>query len=346
VEFAPGEFVSRRLLRSMAQYNDLSETYRALVLERGCVVGDNSFCACRVYAAGSRRDPALPGRANFHDPAALACLPEVRRDRILSAYPHIERESLSVLSVLLLPNSESLTRRALAGHGDYCTNLIAPYTLLTDLLGEKGGVLAVKPHPHGSFDFERYFEGAVILDKTFPVEFLYLIPGCRIGTLLSVETGGADKIAGTADRVVAAERYFMLNIHQMIGLRLAAALPALLPMRSLRFSSPQGEELAHVLNLLSRQIGMPEKAGLRPLSPGEETDVTVSFERPEGDVHRIHELSVLRRRTHPMSPVSEGRQSLYLTGELTEEELSGCRMHLELPYSRLKAELIPAGEET
>lgn len=74
VEFSPNEFSSKRLIKSIDQYEEISRTYRGLAFSTGTIVGKNNYCKCHIYYSGSELDKTLHGETSFFNP--LAAFPE------------------------------------------------------------------------------------------------------------------------------------------------------------------------------------------------------------------------------------------------------------------------------
>lgn len=223
----------------------------------GTVVGSNSACVKHIYCSGSDIDLTLPGIIDVFDPIELSSLPEETKQRILSSYSGFDPRQIVHISSLLIPNSESLTKRALSFCGKYYCDPIAPYTLLVDLLQIPSDRIMIKPHPHGSFSFDERFENTVILDKTFPIEFLQLLPECRIEQMLSVETSAVDKVNNLVKHSIVASRFFMIRLDEMISSYTAVQLPLMLPHKKCVFFSHTAMEIKELIRIFAESVGVP-----------------------------------------------------------------------------------------
>ena len=90
VEFSKNEFTSKRLIKSIKQYEEISQTYRNLVFSTGAIVGANEFCKCHIYYSGSEIDKTLHGKTDFFDPLTLRDLPRIIREKVIASYPEID----------------------------------------------------------------------------------------------------------------------------------------------------------------------------------------------------------------------------------------------------------------
>ncbi len=334
VEFSKNEFASKRLLKSINQYEEISSSYCDLVFTYGAVIGNNRCCKNHIYYSESDVDGSLPGQMCYFDPIDIASLSKDKKDKILTSYLTIDYKKCCEVLILLIPNSESLTKRALAVYGKYVKDIIAPYTLLIDLLGIPSERLIIKPHPHGVFSFDLYFPQSILLDKTFPIEFLQLIPGCRIKTLISIETSASDKIYNLVEKNIAASRYWMLRISDIIPLYVSLKLEnTLLNYNIIHFySNVVGiKEIAYVLSKHWEKKGVvitDQKIHLN----SNDLAVTLNYEEAIWFSSCLHKYSIIMKKSSESPVLFCSRSNLYLAGQISstecrEAETTFCLLH-------------------
>lgn len=342
VEFSKNEFQSKKIVNSISQYDEISNAYRELFTSLGVGIGNNRLCARHIYSYGSKIDSSLPGKISFLNIAAeLSNLSAERKRKILSVYYETIDKMPCNLPTLLIPNSESLTRRALRDCKEYIRNLIAPYVLLSDLLGVTSERLIIKPHPYGDFSFEEYFPNAIIVDKNFPIEFLNLIPNCSIERLVSIETSAADKVKALVHKNVVASRYFMLNLNYMLALYYSMILSGILYNRRVFLYSPDADKFEQIVHALSDQVKFFRENHLKLTSDYLqicETDIVLSFQKEHLLKIRNHlcEFSITRKSIKTPSVYSNGEDKIFMVGELSNEEICQCNKKFYLPCSGLE----------
>ena len=349
VEFSKNEFMSRKLLAAITQYEEISQSYQDLVYSLGTVIGSGSACVKHIYCSGSDIDLTLPGIIDVFDPIELSSLPEETKQRILSSYSGFDPKQIGHISSLLIPNSESLTKRALSFCGKYYCDPIAPYTLLVDLLQIPSDRIMVKPHPHGSFSFDKRFENTIILDKTFPIEFLQLLPECRIEQMLSVETSAVDKVNNLVKHSIVASRFFMIRLDEMISLYTAAQLPLMLPHKKYIFFSHTAMEIKELIRTFAESVGVPRDRQLIVTNQlGNINPHSVTIVHSEEDAEQfgsqIHRLSVVRKNTFSHPVFSNGVDMLYLVGRINFDECCMLNRSFFLPCSGLEVHIEYSGE--
>ena len=324
VEFSKNEFASKRLLKSINQYEEISPSYCDLVLSYGAVIGNNRYCKNHIYYSTSAVNEALPGQIFYFDPIDIVSISKDKKNKILASYLTIDYKKYCEVLVLLIPNSESLTKRALASYGNYVKNIIAPYILLIDLLGISSKRLIIKPHPHGEFHFDLYFPQSILMDKTFPIEFLQLIPGCKIKTLISIETSASDKIFNLVEKNIVASRYWMLRISDIIPLYVSLKLENTLSNYNIIhfYSNAVGiKEIAYVISTPMKKeeiVITDQKIHLNS------NDLAVTFDYEEAIWFSscLHKYSIIVRNTSENPVLFCSRSSLYLSGQISS---TACR---------------------
>ena len=346
VEFSKNEFASKRLVKSMVQYEEISPAYRRLVLSAGTVIGANSFCKKHIYCSGSDLNTTLPGKICVFDFLALKKLRKEIKDKILASYPEIDFFKIRGIQNLLIPNSESLTKRATAICGNYINNIIAPYTLLIDLLSISSEQLMIKPHPHGSFPFETYFPCAVLLDKTFPIEFLQLISGCKIRKLISIETSAVDKISHLVESNIVASRYWMLNIVEILPLYIAMLLKAkLAKYRTLYFFTDihGSKDVFQILSMHMENEKLLIENQFHKISISE-LAVTTNYKKAIQFSSCIHKYIIVRKKIIDMPVFSDGSSVLYVAGNISCTECKEAELSFKLIHSGIEVFLEYEGE--
>lgn len=345
VEFSQNEFVDRRLINSIGQYKELSLAYCNLVKALGTVVGDNSYCYKRIYCIDSDVDEGLPGRTDCFNSSSLNSISEDDKKKIMMAYPEMSCEKFRCISVLLVPNSESLTRRALKNCGGYITDVVAPYTLLIDILKIKSEQLMIKPHPHGSFSFETMFPDSILLDKTFPLEFLHLFPDCRIYKMVSVETSAIDKVKSLVTYNLTASRYYMLRFEEILQMYTTVLLRDSLSFYKLYYFSPITEGTQELNKLFSECYEGGFFTVENKVFPLGESEIvaTISPKHAKLFGSYIHKFAIIRKPINKSAVLSEGRSYIYMVGDISKDECNKVKLAYTLKNSGIKVTLCYEG---
>ena len=229
---------------------------------------------------------------------------------------------------------------------NYVKDIIAPYTLLIDLLEINSENLIIKPHPHGVFSFDFYFPQSILMDKTFPIEFLQLIPSCRIKSLISIETSASDKIYNLVEKNIVASRYWMLRISDIIPLYVSLKLEnTLLNYNIIHFySNAVGiKEIAYVLSkhwekeeivIIDQKLHLNSK------------DLVITFDYEEAIWFSscIHKYSIIVKNSSESPVLFCSSSSLYLAGQISSIECRGAETIFCLLISGLEIVLKYEGE--
>lgn len=339
VEFSKNEFSDRRLVKSINQYEEISQAYRDLVFSAKTIIGANNYCRKHIYFSGSEPDQALPGAVAFFDPFTLGNLPRKTKDSIRASYPETTIGDFGEFSTLLVPNSESLTRRALAACRNYINDIIAPYTLLVDLLEIPSKQLMIKPHPHGSLSFATRFPSAILLDKTFPIEFLQLLPNCRIKSLLSIETSAVAKVSNLVENSIVASRYWMLRFKDILPLYTTLLVEKkLLNYKMLHFyRNPEGiNEIAQTLSRHWVHGKFRIESQFVELGTSELV-VTQDYESAARFGLYIHKYTITQKSTADIPVFLDGSSNLYIAGEIGSAECKEAELSFSLSHSGVTA---------
>ena len=339
VEFSKNEFSDRLLVKSINQYEEISQAYCDLVFSAKTITGANDCCRKHIYYSGSELDQALPGKIAFFDPVTLGNLPRKTKESIIASYPKTTIGDFGEISTLLVPNSESLTRRALAACRNYINDIIAPYTLLVDLLEIDSKRLRIKPHPHGSFSFAKRFPSSILLDKTFPIEFLQLFPNCKIKRLLSIETSAVAKVGNLVENSVVASRYWMLRLKDILPLYTTLLLEKrLLNYKILHFyRDPEGiNEIAQTLSRHWVHGRFRIESQFSELGPSELV-VTQDYESAARFGSHIHKYIISQKNTLDMPVFLDSSSSLYIAGEIGSAECKEAELSFSLRHSGVTA---------
>lgn len=346
VEFSKNEFANRSLVKSISQYEEISPAYRNLAFAAGTIIGANDCCKKHIYCAGSELDKTLPGKIYFFDPFSLRNLREETKEKVVAAYPETDFVKIGEISTLLVPNSESLTKRAIASCGNYINDNIAPYTLLIDLLEIPSERLMIKPHPHGSFSFETRFPCSFLLEKTFLIEFLQLIPNCRIKKMISIETSAVDKVSNMVESNIVASRYWMLKLVEILPLYTTLLLEAKLLDYKLLYFYPDSQGVKEIAQILSecmdnRRIVLEN----RFLELGAtELAVAPNYENAARFSSCIHKYTIVRKNIADIPVFSDGSSSLYIAGNISSTECKEAELSFNLKHSGIEVFLKYEGE--
>lgn len=346
VEFSKNEFADRRLVRSINQYDEISLAYRNLVFSAGSIIGANEYCKKHIYCSNSKLDKTLPGETYFFDPLSLKDLRNETKEKILAAYPEMNFAKVAEISALLVPNSESLTKRAIASCGSYIRDNIAPYTLLIDLMKIPSERLMIKPHPHGTFSFETRFSHSILFDKTFPIEFLQLLPNCRIEQMISVETSAVDKVSNLVDVSITASRYWMLKFMEVIPLYTILLLEAKLLDYKFVCFCPHLEGMKEIVQVLCACVEHGKLAienHFWELGTSELV-VSSSYKNVAQFSHYVHKYTIIRKNTADTPVFSDGSSSLYLAGNISSTECKRAETSFCLNHSGIKVIVKYEGE--
>ena len=193
----------------------------------------------------------------------------------------------------------------------------------------------IKPHPHGSFSFEWYFPESIVLDKTFPIEFLQFLPNCSIKNLVSIETSAVEKIYNLVENDIVASRYWMLKLEEIIPLYTSLLIEQKLSnYRLLHFYSDSLGiyEIATVLSaaLSHKKIKIEEsfiELGISELA------VTRNYAEAVQFSPHVHKFSIIQNNNVDMPVFQEGSSSIYIAGNIGPEECKTIELSFELKHS-------------
>ncbi|HBC31340.1 MAG TPA: hypothetical protein DC024_08890 [Clostridiales bacterium] len=317
VEFATNELFTRKLEASINQYDSVSSAYKELAIDSGSIIGNNRLCKEHIYNNSSKINDELPGEIIKVDYAYELNNLDIRlKKQILGCYKLCELDKMKN-STIMIPNSESLTERAIKDKMFYCKELIAPYTLMIDMLNEKESLI-IKPHPHGDFPFSTYFPDSMVLEKVFPIEFLHLFSDFFIRKSISIETNGNERISSLTKSEIAVGRHFMLNIDKMISLWFMILLIKLLSSDVILFID---EKFKNIIDIFSH-INNVKKEKIKIVNNLEDLNfkdnIILSFESIKNFNMLNPDYVVIQRNAKKDSPFFSGVDQFLIYNNIDE----------------------------
>ncbi len=348
VEFSQNEFYDRRLLYTIEQYKSISTAYKELITSLGAVIGNNKFCKRHIYIKGSKIDYTLPGKISVVDfSKKLKLLPIEYKRKILNVYSQNLCKQINDMEVLLLTNSESLTKKALSNANNYVAKTIAPYTILMDIIHCNTNDFVIKPHPYGNFDFETYFDKATIINKAFPIEFVCLIKK-KIKQAISIETSATEKISNIIVDNIKLSRFFMLYIHEIIDLYCIIKMIDILKLRKVYLISSHAESLMQIVNLMAKTY-IKNKSNIVLMNPSQYKSneilgkgiLILTLEKNICINYKLNPLKLffIRKQIDNDSTISNGTNKAYILNDYYNELIYKYKNKHIFYYSKIQVEV-------
>ena len=215
IEFAENDFYSMKLLNSFKIYSSISSEYKKLVQLYGCIIGDNINCITHIYLTTSIINESLSNNIVYNFYNGIISLPYVTKQKLFKVFPCLNK--ISKIDCLLLPNSESYTKKGLKESKVLFNDTIAAYTLLLDTLPNFNESTAyIKPHPYGYIPFDKYFPYLKVIDKDLPIELILLKESINVDTAISIDTNAAYRIRGIVSNSVVMGRYYYTDLKTVV----------------------------------------------------------------------------------------------------------------------------------
>lgn len=203
----------------------ITKEYMELLNENNVYYANNALCEKLIVP----EDILL--KENFHSTDL-----KIVRENLSERLENIDREiainilkcfdcelgDLEKIKNIVLSNSDGFIAPRIAAAGCYRYDRLQHTLLYQELVDfymqDELKNLLIKPHPHNYIDWNKYFENAVVLNRSMPIELVNFSKNIRINKVVALETTAIKKIENKVNEIVLATESYANYVHVILKL--------------------------------------------------------------------------------------------------------------------------------